>query len=89
MPFDPDNLTDNLSFFFLFQKTPFANTNANTDLGTFYRECQTAPPLQTFNEQPTLGETVVDLTKQLQAFELSVPKYEQLLSTLCSADNNN
>ncbi|KAK6628896.1 hypothetical protein RUM43_002713 [Polyplax serrata] len=70
-------------------KTPFANTNANTDLGTFYRECQSAPPLQTFSEQPTLGETVVDLTKQIQAFELSVPKYEQLLSTLCNADNNN
>ncbi|EEB19258.1 conserved hypothetical protein [Pediculus humanus corporis] len=70
-------------------KTPFANTNANTDLGTFYRECQTAPPLQTFNDQPTLGETVDDLTKQLQAFELSVPKYEQLLLSLCNADNNN
>lgn len=70
-------------------KTPFANANANADLGTFYRECQTAPPLQTFNEQPTLGETVNDLTRQLQDFELSVPKYDELLSTLCNVDNNN
>ncbi|KAL0280151.1 UNVERIFIED_CONTAM: hypothetical protein PYX00_001530 [Menopon gallinae] len=84
------SLTSNADDFIMVDlKTPFANTNANTDLGTFYRECQTAPPLQTFDEQPTLGETVNDLTKQLQDFELSVPKYEQLLSRLCNAENNN
>ncbi|KAG8223688.1 hypothetical protein J437_LFUL004053 [Ladona fulva] len=36
--------------------TPFAGPTASSDLGQFYRECQTAPPLKTFYEQPTLAD---------------------------------
>ncbi|XP_034943625.1 autophagy-related protein 13 homolog [Chelonus insularis] len=70
-------------------KTPFAGTNSNSDLGAFYRECQSAPPLQAFNEEKTLAEQVGDLTKQLETFELNIQKYGDILSTLCHAENNN
>lgn len=71
------------------QKTPFAGTNTNSDLGAFYRECQSAPQLQGFIEEKTLAEQVGDLTKQLETFEMNMEKYEDILSSLCQTDNNN
>ncbi|CAG5100451.1 Protein of unknown function [Cotesia congregata] len=72
------------------EKTPFAGTNTNSDLGTFYRECQSAPQLQTFlEEERTLAEQVGDLTKQLETFEINQQKYKDILTTLCQTDNNN
>ncbi|XP_063982237.1 autophagy-related protein 13 homolog isoform X2 [Diachasmimorpha longicaudata] len=70
-------------------KTPFAGTNTNSDLGAFYRECQSAPQLQAFMEERTLGEQVGDLTKQLENFETNMHKYEDILTSLCQSDNNN
>ncbi|XP_031779521.1 autophagy-related protein 13 isoform X2 [Nasonia vitripennis] len=70
-------------------KTPFAATNTNSDLGTFYRECQSAPQLQAFMEEQTLAEQVGDLTKQLEVFETNMHHYEDLLSSLCKSENNN
>ncbi|KAH0539912.1 autophagy-related protein 13 isoform X1 [Cotesia glomerata] len=71
-------------------KTPFAGTNTNSDLGTFYRECQSAPQLQAFlEEERTLAEQVGDLTKQLETFEINQQKYKDILTTLCQTDNNN
>lgn len=66
------------------QKTPFAGGNVNSDLGAFYRECQTAPPLQTFAEQPTLAEQVSALPSQLEMFEQNRAEFDALLSNLIS-----
>lgn len=72
-------------------KTPFAGSNANTDLGLFYRECQSAPPLHTFSSdgEPSVAEQVGDLTKQLEAFETSLQEYDNIISSFCQVDNNN
>lgn len=70
-------------------KTPFAVTNTNSDLGAFYRECQSAPQLQAFKEERTLAEQVGDLTKQLETFETNMQHYEDILSSLCQTENNN
>ncbi|XP_067002888.1 autophagy-related protein 13 homolog isoform X2 [Anabrus simplex] len=70
-------------------KTPFAGNNANSDLGAFYRECQSAPPLKTFSEQPTLAEQVEDISKTLEAFESCIQEYDEMLNSLCLNDNNN
>jgi hypothetical protein len=68
----------------LFQKTPFAGggTNANSDLGAFYRECQAAPPLKTFAEQPSLAEQVSALPSQLEHFEQSQAEFDAILASL-------
>ncbi|XP_015595001.1 autophagy-related protein 13 homolog isoform X2 [Cephus cinctus] len=70
-------------------KTPFAGTNTNSDLGAFYRECQTAPQLQAFMEERTLAEQIGDLTKQLETFETNMHHYEDMLLSLCQTENNN
>lgn len=70
-------------------KTPFAGTNSNSDLGAFYRECQSAPQLQAFSEERTLADQVGDLTKQLETFETNMHKYEDILTSLCQTDSNN
>lgn len=73
----------------LLQKTPFAVTNTNSDVGAFYRECQSAPQLQAFMEERTLAEQLGDLTKQLETFETNMQHYEDILSSLCQTENNN
>lgn len=70
-------------------KTPFAGSNANTDLGLFYRECQSAPQLEGFGTEPTVAEQVGDLTRQLEAFEVSLKEYDNVITELYASDNNN
>lgn len=77
------------NFQLLLQKTPFAVTNTNSDVGAFYRECQSAPQLQAFMEERTLAEQLGDLTKQLETFETNMQHYEDILSSLCQTENNN
>lgn len=73
----------NEDFIMVDLKTPFAGSNANSDLGAFYRECQSAPPLRTFQEVPTLAQQVEDLTEQLEAFESNMAAYDEVLGQLC------
>ncbi|XP_049819631.1 autophagy-related protein 13 homolog isoform X2 [Aethina tumida] len=68
-------------------KTPFASTNASGELGKFYREWQTAPPLLEFTEIPPLAE--LDVTKQLESFESNLDQYDSLVQSLCQSPNNN
>lgn len=70
-------------------KTPFAGGNTNSELGAFYLECQSAPQLKTFSEQPTLAEQVGDINKTIEAFETSMQEYDEMLNSLCLSDNNN
>ncbi|KAF4519396.1 hypothetical protein B566_EDAN008704 [Ephemera danica] len=70
-------------------KTPFAGgTNANSDLGAFYRECQAAPPLKTFSEQPSLAEQVSALPSQLEHFEQSQAEFDAILSSLLQSQTS-
>lgn len=79
----------NEDFIMVDLKTPFAGGNTNSELGAFYLECQSAPQLKTFSEQPTLAEQVGDITKTLEAFETSIQEYDEMLNSLCLSDNNN
>lgn len=74
---------------FLSQKTPFANTTTNSELGMFYREWQTAPPLKTFTDLPPLSEQVQDLSKQLENYESDMKQYDDVLQSLIQSPNNN
>ncbi|XP_046734839.1 autophagy-related protein 13 homolog isoform X1 [Diprion similis] len=82
-------MSANDDFIMVDLKTPFAGTNTNSDLGTFYRECQSAPQLQAFTEERTLAEQVGDLTEQLETFETHMHQYEDILSSFCHTENNN
>ena len=57
-------------YHFFFQKPAFASHSATStgDLGSFFRECQTAPPLSLFedNEVSSLDNIMVSLTIWLQ-----------------------
>ena len=68
----------------MFQKTPFAGTDANSDLGKFYRDCQVAPPLQMFEEEQTARDTLEQLTLQIDTFETSMKEFDDFVSTLQS-----
>lgn len=82
-------VSTNEDFIMVDLKTPFAGGNSNSELGAFYRECQSAPQLKTFSEQPTLAEQVGDISKTLEAFETSMQEYDEMLNSLCLSDNNN
>nr|CAD7591932.1 unnamed protein product [Timema genevievae] len=81
------SVSANDDFIMVDLKTPFAGGNSNSDLGAFYRECQTAPQLKTFSEQPTLAEQVEYISKTLEVLETNVPEYDDMLSSLCITDN--
>ncbi|KAL7287501.1 hypothetical protein TKK_0018335 [Trichogramma kaykai] len=69
---------------------PFNTQNSvETDLATFYKDCQCAPQLQAFSEEQTVAEQVGDLTKQLEAFETNMQQYADLLKSLNKSENNN
>lgn len=75
--------------FICLQKTPFASSTANSELGEIYREWKEAPPLQTFNDMPPLVDQVPDLTQQLENYESDMRTYEDVLQSLCQSPNNN
>ncbi|CAH1100657.1 unnamed protein product [Psylliodes chrysocephalus] len=92
-----DNLTTKLNsltmvstnddFIMVDLKTPFASTNEKSELGKFYREWQTAPPLQTFvDEMSPLDE--LDVTKQLETFESDLNEFDNVVQSLCQSAIN-
>ncbi|XP_065338926.1 autophagy-related protein 13 homolog isoform X2 [Cloeon dipterum] len=74
----------NDDFILLDLNPPFAEGNVNGELGAFYRQCQTAPPLQTFSSLPTLAEQVSTLSSQLEMFEESQAEFDALVNSLVS-----
>ncbi|CAG9818589.1 unnamed protein product [Phaedon cochleariae] len=84
-----DSLTmvsTNDDFIMVDLKTPFANTNEKSELGKFYREWQSAPPLQAFVDVTPPEE--LDVAKQLATFESSLNEYDSVVQSLCSSVNN-
>jgi autophagy-related protein 13 len=67
---------------FHFQKTPFAGTDGASDLGKFYRECQGAPGLAMFDEEPTVAETLESITDQLAVFEANMKDFDDFVDAL-------
>ncbi|CAL1287462.1 unnamed protein product [Larinioides sclopetarius] len=64
-----NELFDSDDIFMMETKPPFADCDGENDIGAFFRECQSAPPLASFSVQPTLEEQVTDITTQLVKFE--------------------
>ncbi|XP_071127805.1 autophagy-related protein 13-like [Mytilus galloprovincialis] len=60
-------------------KTPFAGADPNTDLGKFYRDFSLAPSLNMFTEEPTVGETLEQITDQLSMFESNVYEFDSFI----------
>ncbi|KAG5882661.1 hypothetical protein JTB14_024470 [Gonioctena quinquepunctata] len=90
----PDSRMDSLTmvstnddFIMVDLKTPFANSNEKSELGKFYREWQSAPPLQAFVNLSPPEE--LDVAKQLETFESDLSQYDTLVQSLCSSPNNN
>lgn len=69
-------------------KTPFAGTDANSDLGKFYRDCQTAPTLQVFDEEQPLRETLEQIGPQIDMFETNMKDFDDFVSTLQDNSDN-
>ncbi|XP_013390569.1 autophagy-related protein 13 [Lingula anatina] len=63
-------------------KTPFAAADSNTDLGKFVRDCQAPPLLSMFEEQPTVEETLDQITQQLAMFESTMPEFDDFVNSL-------
>ena len=56
--------------------------DTGSDLGAFYRECQSAPPLRMFADTPE--DEISDLTEQLLSFEANAEEYNDLVKSLHS-----
>ncbi|XP_045203986.2 autophagy-related protein 13-like [Mercenaria mercenaria] len=63
-------------------KTPFAGADANSDLGKFYRECQSAPALTICDEEQSVPEALEQLTTQLESFETNMKDFDNFVSEL-------
>lgn len=69
-------------------KTPFAGPSEHgADLGMFYRECQTAPPLRMFSDTPE--DELNDLSQQLLGFEAHLDEYNELYKSLHEDESPN
>ncbi|XP_050690330.1 autophagy-related protein 13-like [Eriocheir sinensis] len=79
-------LKEEADFVMVELKTPFAGTqDAGNDLGTFYRECQSAPQLRMFADTPE--DEISDLAEQLLTFEGYVDDYNELVRSLHSEES--
>ncbi|CAL1287459.1 unnamed protein product [Larinioides sclopetarius] len=77
--FDSDDI-------FMMETPPFADCDGENDIGAFFRECQSAPPLASFSVQPTLEEQVTDITTQLVKFETSMNEFDSFVDSICHLD---
>ncbi|CAF0721348.1 unnamed protein product [Didymodactylos carnosus] len=73
--------------FILVEVKPFFGKSDSTDdLALFIRSCRQPPKLESFIVEPSLGETINQLSEELLVFESKVEEFDQLVSTL---ENNN
>ncbi|XP_042214060.1 autophagy-related protein 13 homolog isoform X2 [Homarus americanus] len=69
-------------------KPPFAGIcDTGNDLGAFYQECKSAPPLRMFADTPE--DEISDLTQQLLTFEANMDEYNELVKSLHSENSPN
>ncbi|XP_033645562.1 autophagy-related protein 13-like [Asterias rubens] len=60
----------------------FAKPESNSDVVSFYRQFQMAPPLAMFDNQPTLEETLEVLPTQLAKFEETQVDFDNFVQSL-------
>ncbi|XP_061183637.1 autophagy-related protein 13-like [Saccostrea echinata] len=63
-------------------KTPFAGADPNTDLGTFYRECQGAPQLAMCSGESNVTEALEEISCQLQMFESNIEGFDDFVTSI-------
>ncbi|GIY80434.1 autophagy-related protein 13 homolog [Caerostris darwini] len=80
------DISDGSDFVLIDVKPPFAHSDSDADLNTFYKECQSAPSLSSFSNQPTLQEQVLDVTSQLEKFEISMLDFDNFVDSVCHVD---
>ena len=57
-------------------------SNAANDLSSFFRSCENAPILDSFQNEPTLSETLKDLDQQLLMYESKISEFDELVKSL-------
>ncbi|XP_074651230.1 autophagy-related protein 13-like [Tubulanus polymorphus] len=73
-------------FVMIDMKAPFAGHEGTADLGRFYRECQGAPVLAMFDNQPSIAETLDVMQDQLVSFESNAKGFDEFVNNLDVAD---
>lgn len=64
------------------KKIAFGLSNAANDLSTFFRACENAPILESFQTEPPLSETLKDLDQQLLMYESKIGEFDELIKSL-------
>lgn len=64
------------------KKIAFGLSNAANDLSTFFRACENAPILESFQTVPSLSETLKDLDQQLLMYESKIGEFDELIKSL-------
>ncbi|CAF3375503.1 unnamed protein product [Rotaria sp. Silwood1] len=81
-----DNETAPDDFILVEVKPFFGKSDSTDDLALFIRSCQQPPMLESFVIEPSLGETINQLTEELRVFESKVEEFDQLVSTLSTTE---
>ncbi|XP_078581449.1 autophagy-related protein 13-like [Branchiostoma floridae x Branchiostoma japonicum] len=66
------------------QKPAFGKCDSNSDLGTFYKECQNPPQLVTFadSKQPCVTDTLASFTEDLAKYEDNLDEFDEFVLSL-------
>ncbi|KAG8193198.1 hypothetical protein JTE90_005548 [Oedothorax gibbosus] len=80
------DVSDGSDFVLVDYKPSFATCELDNDLNTFYKECQSAPTLSSFSNQPSLQEQVQDVTSQLEKFEISMMDFDNFVDSVCQGE---
>ncbi|CAF0881194.1 unnamed protein product [Rotaria sordida] len=83
---DFDNETAPDDFILVEVKPFFGKSDSTDDLALFIRSCQQPPMLESFVIEPSLGETINQLTEELRVFESKVEEFDQLVTTLSTTE---
>lgn len=65
-------------------KPPFADDI--DDLGDFFREFQSAPPLSSLTGQQTLAQSLCDVDSQILKFEQDMKDYDDFVDSVCNLE---
>jgi hypothetical protein len=60
----------------------FGLSNASNDLSAFFKACENAPILESFQNEPPFGELLKDLDQQLLMYEGKVAEFDELIKSL-------
>ncbi|XP_060084288.1 autophagy-related protein 13-like isoform X2 [Ylistrum balloti] len=74
--------------FVMVELTPFAGADPNTDLGKFYRDCQGAPMLESFNEEKNVTDTLEMISSQLVIFETDMKDFDAFMTSITESSHD-